>query len=617
MFISYRREDASGFAGRLHEALSRHLGDERVFRDIDKIRPGATFGQVIHESLESCGAFVVVIGREWLVDGRGRRRLDDPDDWVRQEITLALGRSDVTIFPVLVEDVSMPLAADLPEPLVALAGQNAIELSDTRWTYDVSRLIGALDAVVGAPDQGRLRRWAVPTTVLGGVVRAALVAAVVAVLALTGVVPIGSSSGPDPMTGEYNVAVADFASAATPGRSSPVDDARDLSQSVYDRLDEELAAIPQSGLRLELRPPGETGPVRGTTPDQRADSAATLAREINADIVVYGTLGAEVPSQVTIEFFLADRRLEDAVELVGQHELGSPARAVGDIRNPVARQDLTDQVLARTRALAEFIVGLSYYSVNDNQLALDHFETASSSPGWDDRAGKQVLYLFLGNASGKLHQFVEADAFYDRAISLDPQYARARLGKAEVAFQQARSDCEKGNADPAGLSKALDLYQVALGSPAQPAPADIPTKVAFGSGRILLCLSQALVADRWADAERELKNVIRVFRDGNERVREMAAESYADLGLVYLPTATDPDADRAYRRAAEAFRSALGVTQRDERKALYLSLRGFALSRLGDAAGAQEAYAQAVALERDPAKKAEYERARVEAAPDR
>lgn len=615
MFISYRREDASGFAGRLHESLSLHFGDKRVFRDIDRIQPGATFGDVIHQSLESCGAFVVVIGREWLVDSCGRRRLEDPDDWVRQELALVLARDDVTIFPVLVEDAAMPSAADLPEPLAALAGQNAIELSDSRWAYDVSRLMSAVDAVVGAPDRGRLRRWVVPTTALGGVARAALVTIVALLLALTGVVPIGSSSGPEPMTGDYNVAVAEFGSAPSAGRPAEEDEAHNLSQSVYDRLDDELATIPRSGLKLDLRPPSRTGLIRGAGPDERAESASRLAREINADIVVYGTLGAEVPTQFTTEFFLADRRLEGAGELVGQHDLGSPARAPGDIRNPVARQDLTDQVLARTRALAEFIVGLSYYGVNDNQLALDHFEMARSSPGWDDDAGKQVLYLFLGNASGKLRQFATADGFYDRAVTLDPHYARARLGIAEVAFQQARGNCEKGSADPAGLARSLELYRAALGSPGQPAASDIATKVAFGSGRILLCLSQALVADRWADAEQEFKSVIRTFRDGNERVREMAAESYADLGLVYLPTATDPDAPRAYRRAAEAYASAEDLTQRDDRKAFYSSVRGFVLARLGDAAGADEAYARAVDLERDPAKKAEYERARRQAVP--
>jgi hypothetical protein len=39
-FISYRREDAAGYAGRLRESLERRLGTARVFRDVDTLRPG-------------------------------------------------------------------------------------------------------------------------------------------------------------------------------------------------------------------------------------------------------------------------------------------------------------------------------------------------------------------------------------------------------------------------------------------------------------------------------------------------------------------------------------------------------------------------------------------------
>jgi len=614
VFISYRREDASGFAGRLHEALSRHFGDRRIFRDVDTIRPGADFADVIHESLGSCGAFVVMIGREWLVDSRGRRRLDDPEDWVRQEVAIALERDDVVVFPVLVEGAAMPSAEDLPGPLRALARQNATELSDSRWDYDLARLVTELDTVVGAPEaSGRLRRLVVPRSPSGALVRVAALAAAVA-MATAGVVALRRTPGPVPMAGHFNIAVADFGSAVAGNHQISSKEAHELAQSVYDHLDDELATIPQSGFDLELRAPNMTGPVSGSTSDRRAASAGALARRINADIVVYGTLDLQVPTRFTTEFFISDHRLTNAEELEGQHELGSAIRAVGDVtRNPVADKGLRDSVLERTRALAEFVVGLSYYTVNQSQPALDHFEAARASPGWDDRAGKEVLYLFLGNTAGKLRDFRAADGYYDGALTLNPEYGRAQLGKAEVTFQRARANCASGSVDPTGLSKSLDMFQSALGSRVQPAASEIATKVAYGSGRVLLCLSQALVADRWADAESEFQSVIRAFRAGNERVREMAAESYANLGFVYLPAAGDPQAAPRYRRAAESYQAAVTVTHRDDRKAFFFSMRGFAFSRLGDLAGADEAYRQAVDLEPDAAKRADYERARQQA----
>jgi len=614
VFISYRREDASGFAGRLYESLSRHFGTRRIFRDVETIRPGADFGEVIHESLRSCGAFVVMIGREWLVDSRGRRRLDDPEDWVRQEVAIALERDDVAVFPVLVEGVAMPSADALPGPLAALARQNATELSDSRWEYDLARLVTELDTVVGAPDpSGPLRRVVLPRSPSGALVRVAALAAVVAI-AVAGIVAVRRTPGPVPMAGHFNIAVADFGSTDSRDHQTSSKKAHELAQSVYDRLDDELASIPQSGFELGLRGPARTGPVEGSTPDRRAVSAGNLARRINADVVVYGTLDLNVPSRFTTEFFIGDHRLAEAEELEGQHELGSAIRAIGDVtRNPVADKGLRDSVLERTRALAEFLVGLSYYAVDQAQPALDHFEAARSSPGWDDRAGKEVLYLFLGNTAGKLRDFGAADGYYDGALSLNPEYGRARLGKAEVTFQRARANCESGSADPTGLSRSLDMFQSALGSRVQPAASEIATKVAYGSGRVLLCLSQALVADRWADAERQFQSVIRAFRAGNERVREMAAESYANLGLVYLPAAADPQAAPRYRKAAESYQAAVTVTHRDDRKAFFLNMRGFTFSRLGDVAGADDAYRQAVDLEPDPVKRAEYEQARQQA----
>ena len=92
VFVSYRRGPAAGSAGRLYDAITARLGEDSVFMDVDDIEPGADFVEVISETLAGCRALVVVIDPDWLAaqDQYGRRRLDDPRDFVRLELEIAL-----------------------------------------------------------------------------------------------------------------------------------------------------------------------------------------------------------------------------------------------------------------------------------------------------------------------------------------------------------------------------------------------------------------------------------------------------------------------------------------------------------------------------------------------
>jgi TIR domain-containing protein len=150
VFISYRRRETSGHAGRLYDRLAEHFGSERVFMDL-RMEPGVDFVKQIDDAVTSCDALLSLIGAQWLDmrDSHGRRRLDDPDDFARLEVEAALARGDVRVIPVLVQDAKMPDAEELPESLAPLARRHAIELSDERWDYDVGRLIEVLDRTLG------------------------------------------------------------------------------------------------------------------------------------------------------------------------------------------------------------------------------------------------------------------------------------------------------------------------------------------------------------------------------------------------------------------------------------------------------------------------------------
>ena len=173
IFISYRREDAEGQAGRLYKDLVAEFGSDSVFMDVAAIQLGQDFRKAIDRSLSSCGAFLSVIGKSWLTakDASGQRRLDDSADFVRVETVAALQR-DIPVIPVLVQGASTPKSDQLPNDLKELAYRNAIELTHPRWDSDVQLLIEALrpyvsktSRPVGEPDRqtaGTISREASP-----------------------------------------------------------------------------------------------------------------------------------------------------------------------------------------------------------------------------------------------------------------------------------------------------------------------------------------------------------------------------------------------------------------------------------------------------------------------
>jgi hypothetical protein len=145
-FISYRREDSAGYAGRLHEDLEERIGARQVFRDVDTLQAGQDFEAAIRQRLAQCSSCVVMIGPGWLRSqtASGQRRLDQPGDYVVMEIAAALARPDVVVIPVLVGGATMPLADELPQAIRPLARRQALSIRDETWSADMARLARAV-----------------------------------------------------------------------------------------------------------------------------------------------------------------------------------------------------------------------------------------------------------------------------------------------------------------------------------------------------------------------------------------------------------------------------------------------------------------------------------------
>jgi hypothetical protein len=90
---------------------------------------------------------VAIIGPNWLKarDGEGERRLNNPNDFVRLEISAALQRN-IPVIPVLVDGASPPRVDELPDDLKVLARRQSIEVSHTKFDRDMDKLSQSIRA---------------------------------------------------------------------------------------------------------------------------------------------------------------------------------------------------------------------------------------------------------------------------------------------------------------------------------------------------------------------------------------------------------------------------------------------------------------------------------------
>jgi tetratricopeptide (TPR) repeat protein len=414
---------------------------------------------------------------------------------------------------------------------------------------------------------------------------------------------------PQKMTGEWNVAVATF----TPVGSGSISqsDAEVISGVFYNRLTAEMTELGTAiNVVVQVREPGATGTVSGSTTEERAASAAALAQKINADIIVYGTVQKNGDGYVLVpEFYVDARNFYDAAEMIGQHNFGGSIDLLGTGGGDLPTQlGLNRKLSDRSQALSLIARGLSLYYFHYYDEAYATFQKANTESLWPTDDGREVLYMLEGNAAGRANLLDESEAAYQKSLDIEPQYSRGYAGLASVTYLRAVQPAADGSFKPdeALLKQAEDDYAKALTATIRPETADIPTKVAIGLGQIYL-VQWIVGQDTLAQATEQFQQVIDTYGDGkNPRIKEFAAEAHARLGLI-----ARQQGDMA--TALSEWSTATSLSTSPSRRGLYYATLADIYATQGDADSAKTnneksitEYKSAIERSRQPETQADY-----------
>ena len=222
IFVNYRRDDSAASAVAIASHLERAFQSHNVYLDVDNMRAGQVFSRELEKRLASCKVMLCLIGPGWLEarDETGRRRLDDPRDWVRLEIERALARK-VVVIPVLVGGAGLPKFDQLPETLRPLVERHAAEITTNGFRNDMAGLIQDIRAVPSRPP------WR-----LVAICAAAVIVGAIALVA-TGVLPLATllGKGSAPAANGKRLAIS---TAAPRLAVAPVTPCDELTAADYD-----------------------------------------------------------------------------------------------------------------------------------------------------------------------------------------------------------------------------------------------------------------------------------------------------------------------------------------------------------------------------------------------
>ncbi len=308
--------------------------------------------------------------------------------------------------------------------------------------------------------------------------RQKILAGLAGVLVLAVVLVIMAANGffePRRMDGSFNIAVAEFGTINPDGSidAHASQTGEQLSQWTVDYLTRVLKDDPTVQIWPNNRRT-RVGVLQASDPQQRSAAASQLANEINAHLLVYGNVDLrQDPPVVQLEFYIAPQFQYHFEDIQGSYQAGQPIRIV-DLNNP--GPSVTGELSNQASSVAWISMGLTQVQLGQTQAALEAFQKAAqaapTSAAVQFFTGREILFSSY-NAQQPYDLYAAAEAAFQKAISLDDQYARSYIGLGSVyrrEAQQRLSDAQDaGGLDEQSLApvlesiqKALDTYQKGL-----------------------------------------------------------------------------------------------------------------------------------------------------------
>lgn len=413
------------------------------------------------------------------------------------------------------------------------------------------------------------------------------------------------------MSGEFNVAVAEFTAQNEAGQAIDSEDAVLMADSLYKRLSATVTELALQDIDYQLWPPDKTGPVRGNSVAEREASAAVLADEIKADVLVGGVFTESGQTAAfSPEFYVDERGFQEAAEITGRHQLGRellvflPFSGIIDAENPA--------LVARAKALSLMTVGLAYYALSSPDKAQDYFTQALNVDDWLASAGQEVAHLMLGKTNlllaeqgNNVEPLATAEFHFAAAATIEPDYERATVGRAAVMYMMAIGDPDDPEAtiDIALLDQAEADFLAALNTKTIETNPILEARIRSSLGQIYLArvLQSGSIATWLEPAKDEFLRVLAIYEE-NEQLADIAGHAMARLGrIAWL---------EGRRDAAVAYYDQATPLVSPYYQAFYLSVKAEVLADMNDMAGACEALQRAERLSETFADEESFERYR-------
>ena len=345
---------------------------------------------------------------------------------------------------------------------------------------------------------------------------------------------------PQKMTGDYNIAFAQFGEIKADGQIEASDRAESIRTALFDNLEGEYT---QDVLGLNIEVAKKNMPL--ITEDSQAEE---LANKINADIVIYGNISVQPDTGQAVfrpRFYVAEQ--PDAGELTGTGELAVPIMfSVSELNTD---DGLNLRLPAHTEILFNFTKALIHYSQKDLESGLRAIHSSiSTAERLSERFnGEEVLYLVAAKIYILKKDYENASQMLNLALQLNPNYARAHLGRGNIYYSQAiRADFDTNL-----FLQAKTEYQLALDAPDQPEGAYIPIKAHTGLCNTVGVMAQDIMDPAlFTEAAGYCKYVIDEYqRKEDPFLQKYATISYFSLGAIYESQESIEQAIDAYQRA--------------------------------------------------------------------